>query len=71
MNNLNFPEYLFALLFLHTIANNFGKENQNKMKETSIPREQMILVLKKSLSALSRITVNLHYALVSMETDIL
>ena len=41
------------------------------MKELSIPREKMNLVLKKSVSALSRITVYyLYFALISMETEI-
>ena len=26
VNNLNFPEYMFALYFLYTIENNFGKQ---------------------------------------------
>ena len=40
------------------------------MKELIIPRELMKLVLKKSVSAPSDITVNyLHFALVSMETE--
>ena len=38
-NNLHFPEYIFALLFLHTVEDNFGKQNQYKMKEMNIPRE--------------------------------
>ena len=28
-NNINFPEYKFALLFLHTTENNSGKEKQH------------------------------------------
>ena len=36
-NNHNFPEYMFALLFQHTIEDRFGKQNQHKMKEMSIP----------------------------------
>ena len=28
--NLNFPEYKFALLFLHTTDYNFGKQKQQK-----------------------------------------
>ena len=70
MQNLNFPEYMFALLFLHATGDNFGKQKQHKMKDLSIPRELMKLVLKKSVSAPSHITVNyLHFALVSMETE--
>ena len=42
------------------------------MKELSIPRDKMNLILKKSVSALRRISVNyLHLALVSMENEIL
>ena len=71
MNNLNFPDYMFALSLLHTIEDNFGKRKQHKMKELSIPHEQINFVLEKSASALSRITVKyLHFALVSMETGI-
>ena len=71
-NYLYFSENMFALLFLHTIEDNFGKQNQHKMKEMSIPCEKMILVLKKSASSPSCITVNyLHFALVSMEIEIL
>ena len=41
------------------------------MKELSIPREFMDLVLDKSVSAMSSKTVNyVHHALVSMETEI-
>ena len=70
MKNLNFPEYMFALWFLHTIGDNFGKQEQHGMKELSRPRELMNLVLKKSVSAPSHITVNyLHFTLVSMETE--
>ena len=40
VNNLNFPENMFALSFLHTIRDNFGKQKHRKMKELSIiPRE--------------------------------
>ena len=42
------------------------------MKELSIPRELMHLVLKKCVSAPSYNSLNdLHFALVSMETEIL
>ena len=51
VKNLNFPEYKFALWFLHTIGDNFGKQNQHRVKELSIPRELMNLVLKKIVSA--------------------
>ena len=70
VKNLNFPEYMFALWFLHATGDNFGKQKQHKMKELSIPRKLMKLVLKKGASAPSHITVNyLHFALVSMETE--
>ena len=39
VNNLNFPENMFALKFLHTIDSNFGKQKQHKVKELSIPIE--------------------------------
>ena len=39
LNNLNFPEYMFALSFLHTIEDSFGKRKQHKIKELSIRRE--------------------------------
>ena len=41
-----------------------------KKKKLSISNELMTLVLKKSVSALSNVTVyDLHFALVHMETD--
>ena len=55
VKNLNFPEYMFALLFLHATGDNFGKQKQHKMKELSILREWMKLVSKKSVSAPSHI----------------
>ena len=39
VNNLNFPENMFALQFLPTIDGNFGKQKQHKVEELSIPRE--------------------------------
>ena len=70
VKNLNLPEYMFALKFLHTTRHSFGKQKQHTMKELSIPRELMKLVLKKSVSAPSHNTVNyLHFALVSKETE--
>ena len=70
VNNLNFPEYMFAPLFLHTLGDNFGKQKQHEMKELSIPRELVHLVLKKCVSAPSHDTLKyLHFALVSMETE--
>ena len=39
VNNLNHPENVFALSFLHTKQDNFGKQIQHKMKEPSIPRQ--------------------------------
>ena len=38
-NNLRFAENMFALLFLHTIKENFGKQIQHKMKEMNILRD--------------------------------
>ena len=38
-NNLHFPECMFAHLLLHTVEDNYGKQNQYEMKEMSIPRE--------------------------------
>ena len=70
LNNLNFPEYMFAPKFLHTLGDNFGKQKGHEMKELSIPRKLMPLVLKKCVSAPSHNTLNyLHFALVSMETE--
>ena len=44
---------------------------ESKIKELSIPRGLMKLVLKKIVSALSHITVNyLHFALVSIESKL-
>ena len=37
--NLNFPEYKFSLLFLHTTLDNFGKQTQHKMNESIIVNE--------------------------------
>ena len=45
--NLNFPEYMFALYFLHATGDNFGKQKQHKMKELSIPCKLMKLFLKR------------------------
>ena len=56
VNNLNFPEYMFAPLFLPTIGDNFGKQKQHAMKELSIPRVTMHLFLKKCVSAPSHTT---------------
>ena len=47
VNNLNFPEYKFDSWFLYTLGVNFEKKKQHGMKELSIPRELMHLVLKK------------------------
>ena len=70
MNNLNFPEYMFAPLFLNTLGDTFGKQKQHEMQELSISRELVHLVLKKSVSAPSHIILNyLNFALVSMETE--
>ena len=70
VKNLNFPEYMFALYFLHARGDNFGEQKQHKMKELSIPGELMKLVLKKSVPAPSHMTVNyLHFTLASMETE--
>ena len=69
VNNLNFPEYMFAPWFLHTLGDTFGNQKQHKMKALSISREFMHVVLKKCVSAPSHNSLNhLHFALVSMET---
>ena len=39
VNNNTFPENMFALSFLYTIEDTFGKRKQHKIKELSIPRE--------------------------------
>ena len=70
VNNLNFPEYMFAPYFLHTLGDTFGKQKQHEMKELSRPCELMHLVLKKCVSAPSYNSLNyLHFALASMETE--
>ena len=38
-NYFNFSENMFALLFLHSIEDNFGEQNQHKMKELSMSCE--------------------------------
>ena len=72
VKNLNFPENMLKLcplVFAHH-RRPFWKAKQHKMKELSIPRELMNLVLKKSVSAQSHITViYMHFTLVSMETE--
>ena len=32
LNNLDFPEYMFALSFLHTVEDNLASENSIKLK---------------------------------------
>ena len=67
VNNLNFPEYMFAPL---PLGDNFGKQKQHEIKELSIPREMMHLVLKKVCNSTELNYLNyLHFALVSMETE--
>ena len=44
VNYLNFPDYMFALLLLFTIRDNFGKQKQHKMKELSLLCKKMSLV---------------------------
>ena len=39
VNNNTFPENMFALSFLYTIEDTFGKRKQHKIKKLSIPRE--------------------------------
>ena len=36
VNNLNFPEYMFAHLLLNTTEDKFRKQKQHKMKELNI-----------------------------------
>ena len=65
VNNLNVPENMIALLFLHTIEDNFEKQKRHKMEELSIPRKHFFFNFEKSITALSRITVKyLHFAMV-------
>ena len=47
LKNLNFPDYMFSLWFLHATGDNIEKQKEHKMNELSIPRELMKLVLKK------------------------
>ena len=72
VNNLNFPENVLVLSFLHTVQDNFGKQIQHKMEEPSISLNKCFWIRKKIVSGPSRITVNyIRFALVSMETEIL
>ena len=66
-----FLKIKFALLFLHTIES-FEERTEHGIKERSIPNQYSSLVLKNSVLALTGITVHyLHFALISMETEIL
>ena len=66
-----FLKIRFALLFLHTIES-FGERTEHGIKEWNIPNQYSSLVLKNSVLALTGITVHyLHFALISMETEIL
>ena len=56
VKNLNFCEYMFAVWFLHATGDDFGKQKLHKIKELSIPRKLMKLVLKKSVHQ-SRVTL--------------
>ena len=58
VDNLNFPEYMFAPSFLQNLGDNFGKQKQHTMKELSIPRKLMHLVVKKCVSARSYNALN-------------
>ena len=72
VNDVNFPENKFALMFLPTTENNFERQKQHERKKNSISNEKTNLVLKKKGSALNHITVYvLHFALISMETLII
>ena len=37
-NNLYFPKYMFALMFLHAKEDNFGKQSKHKKKGMSLHR---------------------------------
>ena len=37
--NLNFPEYKFVLLSLHTMLDNFGEQKQHKVNKWGMPSE--------------------------------
>ena len=55
---------------MHNLGDNFGKQKQHEMKELSIPRELMHLVLKKCVSAPSYNALNLYaFCIGSMETE--
>ena len=74
MNNVKFPKYMFVLLFLHTTENNFVERKEHEMKKWRIPNVYTSLIFKKkkSVLAMNGITVHfLHFALVSVETNIL
>ena len=46
VNNVNFLENRFALLFLHTTENSFRERKEHEMKEWSIPNQYTSLVVK-------------------------
>ena len=47
VSNINFPEYKFVLLFLHTTENNFGERKEHEMKEWSILNVYTSLIFYK------------------------
>ena len=73
VNNAIFSKRELAHLLQHATENNFGKQkniafNEKKM---SIHNEYITLFLKSSVLAPNHITVKcLHFALISMETEI-
>ena len=70
LNTTNQPKCKFAFGILHSTEDNFGKQTQHKMKEGSMPDEQLKMVLENRASAVMRITIHyMHFAVIPMETE--
>ena len=66
-NFISIIEYMFALYFLHTIEELFGKKTYHNMIELGMLSVTMKSVLKNSASTLNHITVDymyLHFELI-------
>ena len=67
----SFSKCKFVFGILHCTEDNFGKQTEHKMKEGSMPDEQLKTILENNASSVMRITVHyLHYALTARETKI-
>ena len=72
LNIFELAKCKFAFGILQSTENNFGKQTQRKMKEGSMPDEQLKAVLENSASAVMRFAIDYrHFALIPMETEIL